>query len=37
MGAVFTGNARLPQVLQDVGVDQTRAVVSVIDDDYGNL
>ncbi|MDB5208746.1 MAG: hypothetical protein JWR72_3821 [Flavisolibacter sp.] len=35
--AVYTGNARLPRVLQDVNVAGARAVISVISDDYANL
>lgn len=35
--AVYTGNARLPRVLQDVNVAAASAVVSVISDDYANL
>jgi hypothetical protein len=35
--AVYTGNARLPRVLQDVNVAEARALISVISDDYANL
>jgi voltage-gated potassium channel Kch len=35
--AVYTGNARLPRVLQDVNVAGARALISVISDDYANL
>jgi Trk K+ transport system NAD-binding subunit len=34
---VYIGNARLPQVLLDVRVQHAKALISVIDDDYGNL
>lgn len=34
---VYTGNARLPRVLQDLGVAHARALISVINDDYANL
>lgn len=34
---VYIGNARLPRVLQDVGVAQACALFSVISDDYSNL
>ena len=34
---VYTGNARLPRVLQDAGVAKARALISAIDDDYANL
>lgn len=34
---VYIGNARLPHVLEDVGVANCRAVISVVDDDYANL
>jgi hypothetical protein len=34
---VYNGNARLPHVLQDVGAENCRALISVINDDYTNL
>jgi Trk K+ transport system NAD-binding subunit len=34
---VYLGNARLPHVLQDVGAENCRALISVINDDYTNL
>jgi len=34
---VYNGNARLPHVLQDVGAEHCRALISVINDDYANL
>lgn len=34
---VYIGNARLSDVLQDVGAAHCRALISVIDNDYGNL
>jgi Trk K+ transport system NAD-binding subunit len=34
---IYTGNARLPRVLQDVGITHARALISVINDDYANL
>lgn len=34
---VYNGNARLPKVLQDVGVQNCKALISVISDDYINL
>jgi len=34
---VYVGDARLPGVLQDVGVTRAKALYSVIDDDYANL
>lgn len=35
--AVYVGDARLPRVLEDVGVARAKAVISVISDDYVNL
>lgn len=35
--SVYIGDARLPRVLQDVGVTRARALYSVINDDYANL
>jgi hypothetical protein len=34
---VYIGNARQPDVLQDVGAENCRALISVINDDYANL
>ena len=34
---VYIGDARLPRVLQDVGVTRAKALYSVIDNDYANL
>ena len=34
---VYLGDARLPRVLQDVGVERAKALYSVIDNDYANL
>lgn len=34
---VYIGNARQPNVLQDAGAEQCRALISVINDDYANL
>jgi hypothetical protein len=34
---VYLGDARLPRVLQDVGVERAKARYSVIDNDYANL
>ena len=34
---VYLGDARLPRVLQDVGVGRAKALYSVIDNDYANL
>lgn len=34
---VYNGNARKPHVLQDVGAENCRALISVINDDYANL
>jgi hypothetical protein len=34
---VYNGNARQPHVLQDVGAEKCRALISVINDDYANL
>jgi len=34
---VYTGNARLPKVLQDAGAEYCSALISVINDDYVNL
>ena len=34
---VYTGNARIPRVLLDAGVENCRALISVINDDYANL
>lgn len=34
---VYNGNARQPQVLQDAGAANCRALISVINDDYANL
>jgi voltage-gated potassium channel Kch len=34
---VYNGNAKLPKVLQDVGVENCKALISVISDDYVNL
>ncbi len=34
---VYIGNARLPRVLQDVGVAQAQAVIAVVNDDFANL
>lgn len=34
---VYIGNARLPRVLQDIGVAKAQAVISVVNDDYANL
>jgi len=34
---VYIGNARQPHVLQDVGAQNCRALISVVDDDYSNL
>ncbi|MBK8847455.1 MAG: potassium channel family protein [Bacteroidetes bacterium] len=34
---VYNGDARLPYVLEDVGAEHCRALISAIDDDYGNL
>jgi hypothetical protein len=34
---VYVGNARQPQVLQDAGAENCRALISVINDDYANL
>lgn len=34
---VYVGDARLPGILQDVGVAKARALISVVDDDYINL
>ncbi|RYZ22450.1 MAG: hypothetical protein EOO16_09195 [Chitinophagaceae bacterium] len=34
---VYIGNARLPRVLHEAGASHARAVVSVIDNDLGNL
>lgn len=34
---IYIGNARLPRVLQDVGVANAKALISVVSDDYLNL
>ncbi|HEU5114886.1 MAG TPA: potassium channel family protein [Candidatus Paceibacterota bacterium] len=34
---VYTGDARLPQVLEDAGIKRAKAVISVINNDYVNL
>jgi hypothetical protein len=34
---VYNGNATLPRVLQDVGAQHCRALISVVNDDYLNL
>jgi len=34
---VYIGDARLPRLLQDVGVTRAKALYSVIDNDYANL
>ena len=34
---VYIGDARMPRVLQDVGVTRAKALYSVISDDYANL
>jgi len=34
---VYIGDARLPQVLRDVGAHRARAVVAVVNDDFANI
>jgi len=34
---VYIGNARLPRVLEDVGILHAKAVISVVNDDFVNL
>ena len=34
---MYIGNARQPNVLSDVGIENCRALVSVINDDFTNL
>lgn len=34
---IYIGDARLPRVLQDIGVEKAKALISVINDDFANL